>query len=172
MIKQLWANQDPAECIQSLFTHANSFFALQIKQHSLHIFITEACHKHLGCVYLLNSLNQGISSLFLLIQSYSTTFQLKSDVTWVANAGQYCFVVTGWGIGRQHLLVSNSRRAIYLSIKQFNTKECWKKSVRALCNSCNVGYNRPIQLTQCWRIYEIIHFWTVVVDESEEWSSQ
>ena len=117
MIKQLSANQSPAECIQSLFTQANSFFALQIKQHSLHVFITEARHKHFGCVYLLNSLNQGISSLFLLIQSYSTTFQLKSDVTWVANAGQYCFVITGWGIGRQHLLVSNSRRAVNLSIK-------------------------------------------------------
>ena len=27
-------------------------------------------------------------------------------------------------------------------------------------------------LYMMWSIFEIIHFWTVVVDESEEWSSQ
>ena len=30
----------------------------------------------------------------------------------------------------------------------------------------------PVRSEMMWSIYEIIHFWTAVVDESEEWSSQ
>ena len=30
----------------------------------------------------------------------------------------------------------------------------------------------PMRSEMMWRIYEIIHMWTAVVDESEEWSSQ
>ena len=30
----------------------------------------------------------------------------------------------------------------------------------------------PVRSEMMWSIYEIIHFWTAVVDQSEEWSSQ
>ena len=30
----------------------------------------------------------------------------------------------------------------------------------------------PVKSEMMWSIYEIIHIWTAVVDESEEWSTQ
>ena len=35
-----------------------------------------------------------------------------------------------------------------------------------------IEFLSPVRSEMMWSIYEIIHFWTTVVDESEEWSSQ
>ena len=35
-----------------------------------------------------------------------------------------------------------------------------------------IEFISPVMSGMMWSIYEIIHFWTAVVDESEEWSSQ
>ena len=35
-----------------------------------------------------------------------------------------------------------------------------------------IEFISPLRSEMMWSIYEIIHFWTTVVDESEEWSSQ
>ena len=35
-----------------------------------------------------------------------------------------------------------------------------------------IEFISPVRSEMMWIIYEIIHIWTVVVDESEEWSSQ
>ena len=35
-----------------------------------------------------------------------------------------------------------------------------------------IEFISPVRSEMMWSIYEIIHFWTAVVDESVEWSSQ
>ena len=35
-----------------------------------------------------------------------------------------------------------------------------------------IEFISPVRSVMMWSIYEIIHFWNAVVDESEEWSSQ
>ena len=35
-----------------------------------------------------------------------------------------------------------------------------------------IEFISPVRSEMMWSIYEIIHIWTAVVDESEEWSSQ
>ena len=35
-----------------------------------------------------------------------------------------------------------------------------------------IEFISPVKIEMMWSIYEIIHIWTVGVDQSEEWSSQ
>ena len=49
---------------------------------------------------------------------------------------------------------------------------CWamKPHIRSEVNLLSAYL--PVSSEMMWSLYEIIHIWTSVVDESEEWSSQ